>query len=425
MADTTTTGSDGKVIVVIGGGISGITTALEAAEAGREVLIVEQEPFLGGRVSRNSKYYPKLCPPSCGLEINYRRIKRNPAVRYLTQAQVASVSGGPGGYDVAIRVEPRFVNEKCTACGKCAEVCDTRIPNSFNLGMDTIKAAYLPHPTAFPFRYVLSPKIVGTAEGKKCKDACAYDAIDLEMKPQTVKVKASAIVVATGWEPYDAGRLEALGFGKLKDVVTNVMMERLAAPTGPTGGKILRPSDGKPPASVLFVQCAGSRDETHLAYCSGVCCMASLKQAALVREQHPEAKVTVCYIDVRAMGKYEDFYAKLQTDPNISFVRGKVASVEADPATGNPVAEVEDTLTSKKSKVQADLLVLATGIVPAAKAAGFPLELDRDEFGFVARTQSRKGVYAAGCAKRPASVAQCVQDATGAALKALQGQAGR
>lgn len=417
-------GSDGKLIAVIGGGISGITTALEAAEAGREVLIIEREAYLGGRVARNSKYYPKLCPPSCGLEINFKRIARNPNVSYYTMAQVVSASRSAGGWDLTVRIEPRYVNEKCTACGKCAEACETKIPNPFNLELDDIKAAYLPHPMAFPQRYVLSPKIAGTDEGRRCKEACRYEAIDLDMKPREVKVRAAAVVVATGWRPYDAARIEPLGYGKVKDVVTNVMMERYASPSGPTGGKIVRPSDGGPIGSVAFAQCAGSRDENHLPYCSAVCCMASLKQAALVREQYPDAKITVYYIDLRAMGKYEDVYARLQADPNIAFVRGKVAKITTDQATGGPVAEVEDTLAGTKVEARADLFVLATGIVPNAAGPEFPIPLERDEFGFAVRRTAVPGVCAAGCARKPASVAQCTQDATGAALRAIQAAAG-
>ena len=418
-------GSDGKVIAVIGGGISGMTTALEAAEAGQRVVLIEREPFLGGRVARNAKYYPKLCPPSSGLEINFRRLKRSRDIRVLTMARVASVAGGPGHWELGVRVEPRFVNEKCTACGKCAEACATMIPNPFNLGLDQSKGAFLPHPMAFPARYVLDPKVAAGPDGPKCKAACLYDAIDLADKPQTIKIDAASVVVATGWKPYDAAKLVHLGFGKVKNVVTNVIMERFASPTGPTGGKIVRPSDGGPITDIAFAQCAGSRDENHLPYCSGVCCMASLKQAALVREQYPDAKITIHYIDIRAMGKYETFYAKLQQDPNIAFVRGVVAKVSADPDTGDPVIESEDTLAGKKSTSRTGMLVLATGIVPAAGADDCPLPLDRDEFGFLARRQSKAGLHGAGCASRPNSVAQCVQEATGAALKAIQDLAAR
>jgi len=191
-------------ILVVGGGISGLTTALEAAEVGYEVFLIEKNPYLGGRVAQLNQYFPKLCPPTCGLEINFRRIKENPLIKVLTMAEVEKVKGGPGSYDVTIRISPRYVNENCTCCGECAEACKTEVSNELNFGMDKIKGAYLPHEMAFPARYVISPRIIGTEAAEKCKEACKYDAIDLDMKTKTIDLKIGAIVWATGWEPYDA-----------------------------------------------------------------------------------------------------------------------------------------------------------------------------------------------------------------------------
>jgi quinone-modifying oxidoreductase subunit QmoA len=410
--------SDGKAILVIGGGISGVTAALEAAETGYRVYLVEKEPSLGGRVARNNKYYPKLCPPSCGMEINFKRIKKNPNIKVYTMAEVEKVSGSEGDYEVTVKVSPRFVNENCTACGKCAEACETEIPNEFNLGMDKTKAAYLPHPMAYPQRYVIDPSIVGTDEGKKVKEACTYDAVDLDMKEETVKVSVGGIVVATGWRPFDVARVENLGFGKYKNVITNVMMERLASPSGPTGGKILRPSDNREPKNVVFAQCAGSRDENYLPYCSGVCCLASMKQATYLRDQYGDSRATIFYIDVRAVGRFEDFYTKVQKDEKITFVKGKVAKIEEDPVSNDLIIEVEDTLSGNKIKEKADMVVLATGMVPNEVKAS--LDASFDEFGFILADPSKRGVYGAGCARRPVSVSQSVQDATGSALKAIQ-----
>jgi quinone-modifying oxidoreductase subunit QmoA len=284
--------------------------------------------------------------------------------------------------------------------------------------MDKMKAAYLPHPMAFPMRYVIAPEIIGTEEAKKCLEACKYNAIDLEMKEETIKVKVGAVVVATGWEPYDAAKIDNLGFGRCQNVITNVMMERLASPSGPTKGRIIRPSDGKEVKNIIFAQCAGSRDENHLPYCSGVCCLASLKQATYVREQYPDAKATIFYIDIRALGKFEDFYTKVAADENVSLVRGKVAKVEEDPATSDLAVEVEDTLKGDKIRAKADMVVLATGIVP--QPPGKNIAVTCDEFGFITSDPSKLGIYGAGCVKSPAGVAQSVQGATGAALKAIQ-----
>ncbi len=420
MADGTVLDTGKECILVVGGGISGITTALEAAEVGVNVLLVEKGPSLGGRVSRMYHYFPKLCPPSCGLEINFRRIKQNPRIQVLTLAEVDSVSGEAGAYEVTIRQNPRYVNGNCTACGDCAEACSLEVPNDFNLGMSQRKAAYLPFPMAYPMQYVLDPQIIGTDDAKKCQEACKYDAIDLEMQPGTLTAKVGAIVVATGWNPYDAKKLDMLGAGRYPNVISNVIMERLASPSGPTEGKILRPSDNKEIKSIIFAQCAGSRDENHLPYCSGVCCLASMKQANYVREQYPDAQMKVFYIDVRAMGKFEDFYTKLQPDDKIEFIKGKVAKIEEDPATQDPIVEVEDTLNEEKIRAQADMVVLATGMVPSTAAERLSMDVAYDEFGFVVSDGAQKGIVAAGCAKRPVDVAASLQDATGAALKAIQ-----
>jgi quinone-modifying oxidoreductase subunit QmoA len=420
MGDENITAAGQDCILVVGGGISGITTALEAAEVGKEVILVEKAPYLGGRVARTYQYFPKLCPPTCGLEINFRRIKDNPRIHVLTLSEVEAVSGEPGAYEVTIRQNPRYVNEKCTACGDCAEACSLMIPNDFNLDMDQRKAAYLPFSMAFPMRYVLDPQILGTEDADKCKAACKYDAIDLDMQPQTLTAKVGAIVVATGWRPYDAKKLDTLGFGRFPNVITNVMMERLGSLNGPTEGKILRPSDKKPVESVIFAQCAGSRDENHLAYCSGVCCLASMKEASFVLEQNPDAKIKIFYIDIRALGKLEDFYNKFKDDERVDFVKGKVAKIEEDAATQDPIVEVEDTLSGEKIRAQADMVVLATGMEPSTAAERLPMDVAYDEFGFVVSDGSQKGIYAAGCAKRPVDVACSLQDATGAALKAIQ-----
>lgn len=403
-------------ILVVGGGIAGISAAVEAAEVGYPVYLVERGPYLGGRVAQINQYFPKMCPPTCGLEINFKRIKNNSNLLVYTMAEVTEVQGAPGDFRVKIQVRPRYVNEKCTACGKCAEACQTEIPNPFNYGMDTVKAAYLPHEMAFPMRYVLAPEIIGTEEAKKCRDACPYGAIDLEMAPEAVELNVSSIILATGWEPYDASKMENLGFGKVANVISNVMMERLAAKNGPTKGKILRPSDGKEVKAIAFCQCAGQRDENYLPFCSRVCCTASLKQARMVREQYPDSQVYIFYIDLRAFGRNEDFLAKVQQDGGVKMIKGKVARITEDPGSKDVIVEAEEVAAGAISRVKVDMAVLATGMAPSAmKVTGLPSSVD--DYGFVI---DGPGVYAAGTVKRPLDVAATVQDATGAALKAIQ-----
>jgi quinone-modifying oxidoreductase, subunit QmoA len=422
MVDAQTTNQS---ILVVGGGMSGLTAALEAAEAGYEVVLVDKNPYLGGRVAQMYHYFPKLCPPNCGLEINFRRMKQNPRIRFFTMAELAQVSGQEGDYDVTIKVSPRYVNEKCTCCGKCAEVCETQIDNPFNYGMDKIKAAYLPHEFAFPMRYVLDPSIAGTEEGKKCQEACEYGAIDLDMEASTFDLKAGSIVWAAGWTPYDATKIEYYGFGEYKNVITNVMMERLAASNGPTGGKILRPSDGKEVKNVAFIQCAGSRDENYLPYCSGICCLASLKQATYVREQYPDCDVTIFFIDIRALDRLEDFYTKVQEDEKVTFIKSKIANITEDEESLDLLLEGEDTRTGGQIRMTFDLVVLATGMVPNKMELEPSPEVAHDEYGFLTNDPEKTGIYGTGCVRRPTDVASCVQDATAAALKAIQSIARR
>jgi heterodisulfide reductase subunit A-like polyferredoxin len=410
-------------ILVVGGGMAGISAAIEAAEAGSDVYVVESGPSLGGRVAQLHQYFPKLCPPYCGLEINFRRIRSDHRhFKVFTLAQVERVSGVAGDYEVTIRLDPRYViADRCIACNKCAEVCPAERPNAFNYGLDTTKAAYLPSPMAFPMKYVIDGgACVGAACGA-CVEACPTDAIDLQMAPKTMTVKVGSIVLATGWKPYDANKLSILGYTDNRDVVSNVQFERLAAVDGPTCGRIVRPSDGREAKRVAFVQCAGSRDVNHLPYCSSICCLSSIKEATYVRAQYPDSEVFVFYIDIRAPGRNEDFYHRIRADEGVHFVKGKVAKVLADPAgSGDLIVEADEMLSGTKRRVNVDLVVLATGMQPSLSgAAPIPgLAVEFDEHGFALENRAA-GVFVAGVAHRPADVVTTVRDATGAALKAI------
>ncbi len=407
-----------KDVLVIGGGISGMTTAIEAAECGVPVYLVEKESYLGGRVSRMNKYFPKLCPPYCGMEINFRRLRANPLVKILTLSEVTSVSGGKGDYKVAIKTNPRYVNNKCVACDDCVKVCPESRADDFNYGMSETKAIYLPHQMAMPMKYVMDMDACKGPSCNECVKVCKYDAIDLAMEATETTINVASIVYATGWKPYDASKIENLGYGKIKNVVNNVEMERIAAPTGPTGGKILRRDNGQPVNRVAFIQCAGSRDENHLPYCSSICCLVSLKQATYVREQYADSEVTIFYIDLRAPGKYEAFYKKIEGDPKVTMVKGKVAKIE-EHDDGSVLVTAEDILGGRKIYQEFDLVVLATGMEPSVTGDGCKAPLD--ENGFIAFGDSGEaGTVAAGVARQPLDVTSSIQDATGAALKAIQ-----
>lgn len=410
-------------ILVVGGGFAGITAALEAAEVGHEVYIVETNPYLGGRVAQLNQYFPKLCPPSCGLEIQFQRIKNNPKVKFFTMAEVASVSGGPGAFDVKIKIRPRFVNANCTMCGECEKAATTTKPSEFDFGVADRKVAYRTHLFAFPQRYVIDAAACAPGELDKIAAACPYGAVNAADAEKTVDLQVGSIVYATGWKPYDMAKLTNLGAGKLKNVVSNMQFERLAAPNGPTGGKIMRPSDGKEPKRIAFVQCAGSRDENHLNYCSYICCMASLKHVTYIREKCPDARVTIYYIDLRTPGRYDNFMQKVAADDKLSMVKGKVAKI-VECECQSPIVTVEDAVTGIKTEEKFDLVVLATGMQPSCAGSKLPVPVAVDDDGFIVGDDA-KGVFAAGCAKMPLDVMKTAQTGTGAALKAIQNVVGR
>ena len=410
-----------QTILVVGGGISGMTAALEAAECGKQVILVEKSPSVGGRVSQLYKYFPKMCFPTCGLEINLRRLKANRNIRLLTMAEVTRLEGEPGDYTATVRIRPRYVNENCTACGACAEAVEAEFDDEFHFGLKKRKGAYLPFTMAYPQRYVLDPRILGTEDAERAKAACKYGAIDLDMQEQTVELKVGAVVWATGWKPYDAARIQPYGYDRFQNVITSVELERIMDPNGPTGGRLVRPSDGKEAKNIAFIQCAGSRDRNHLKHCSRICCMASLKQATYLREKFgDEGKATIYYIDIRAIDRIEDFYARVKADPNVSFIKSKVASITEDRATGDVILHGVDTEGYHRYSNRHDLCVLAIGMEPSVPADQFPTELVVDENGFIQRDPANGAIFAAGCSEDALDVNRAVQSGTAAALKAIQ-----
>ncbi len=408
-------------ILVIGGGFGGITAALEAAEVGHEVYLVEKNPYLGGRVMQLNKYFPKLCPPSCGLEIQFQRIKRNPKITCLTLAEVMSVSGQPGNYEVAVRIKPRCTDQSSVDLSKLAAELSRDIPNAFEFELSTRKALYMDVPFAFPQRYTLDRDNLDESDRRKLTK---HEAIDLDAKEKTITLNCGSIIVATGWKPYDVANLTNLGAGRLANCITNMQMERLAAPSGPTAGSITRPSDNRPPRKVAFVQCAGSRDENHLPYCSYICCMASLKQAQYVREQYPESEVTIFYIDLRTPGRYENFSKKILADEKVKAVKGKVAAVQEDLASQGIWVTAEDAVAGNKLVECFDLVVLATGMQPSLSGLPLPMDVGMDENGFLTGGEER-GIFSVGCAKEPLDVMKSAQSGTSAAMQAIQTVRGR
>jgi quinone-modifying oxidoreductase, subunit QmoA len=417
-----------KTVLVVGGGISGITAAVEAADAGCKAILVERLPYLGGRVAQLNKYFPKLCPPSCGLEINFKRIRSNPDITVYTLATVESIRGNPGSYTATIKISPRCVEDH-TATNRCVEDCPVEIVNEFNYGMDMTKAVHLPYDMAYPMSLVADAEALksakGTPEFAAFVESCLAKGIriDLDARPTTLELTVNSVVWATGWRPYDPAKLDKLGFGKCANVITNVMMERLSSASGPTKGRIVRPSDGKKVNNLAFVQCAGSRDRNHLPYCSSICCLASLKQATYLRDYNPDAQCRIYYIDLRAHGRFEHFFDRVRQDDMITLTKGMIVNITEDPVSKDVILEGEDILTGTKISRTFDMAVLATGMQPNTSLERIPASgVNYDEFGFVV---SNEGIHPAGVTRRPMDVATCMQDATGAALKAFQDAVGR
>ena len=410
-----------QTILVVGGGISGMTAALEAAEVGKQVIVIEKTPSVGGRVTKLYKYFPKLCFPTCGQEINQRRMAANRNITVLTMAEVTELSGEAGNYSATVKISPRYVNDNCTACGACADVVESEFDDEHNYNMSKRKGAYLPHNLAMPKRYVIDPALIGTDEAAKAKEACPFNAIDLDMQEETIELKAGAVVWATGWRPFDANKIQPYGYDRFDNVITSVEFERMMDPFGPTGGKLVRPSDGKEAKNVAFIQCAGSRDRNYLRHCSRICCMASLKQSTYVTEAYgDEANVSIYYIDIRAIDRFDDFYQKVQDNENVTFIKSKVANIVENHENNNPVLKGVNTEGYHRYENEHDLVVLAVGMEPSVARDEFPIELKLNDEGFIENDEANGGVFAAGCSADALDVNRAVQSATASALRAIQ-----
>ena len=400
--------------LIIGGGISGITAAVELAEAGGQVVLIEKENYLGGNVSRFNNYFPKLCPPACGLEINYQRIRSNPRISFYTGAEVKNIYGVDGDFRVKIHLKARLINNNCTSCGKCAEVCPEERPAK--LGRTTgEKAAYINNGLAFPMKYCIDPDACAGEACGKCLEVCDYDAIQLDALSAEVVIQAGKVIVATGWILYDAAKIENYRYREEPDVVTNQEFERMLAACTREHKKLTRPSDGKVPARIAFIQCAGSRDMNHLPYCSAVCCSVSLKHALTLETEYPEIDSEIFYIDMRLSGRNEKLLKQAEGKERITLTKGKVGRILPPDGEKGVLLEVEDIISETKRQDAYDMVVLAMGLTPAPVAA----ELKVNEYGFYLPDQPSGMIPTASC-KRPMDVSSSVKDATASALKAMQ-----
>ncbi|MFQ6057525.1 MAG: 4Fe-4S binding protein [Anaerolineae bacterium] len=421
--------------LVIGGGIAGIQAALDIADAGFKVYLVEKEPSIGGRMAQLDKTFPTLDCSACILTPKMVDVGRHPNIELMTYSEVMEVEGYVGHFKVRVKVKPRYVDiNKCTACGLCAEACRLkgRIESAFDVGMGKRAAIYVPFPQAVPLKYVVDPEhcvfVRHGVCGKVllCKEACPAGAIDFEQEEEVVELEVGTIIVATGFDPFDARLKPEFGYEVYDEVITGLEFERLSSASGPTGGRIS--INGKEPKDVVFIQCVGSRDKSvGNEYCSRVCCMYTAKQAHLVREKIPDARITVFYMDVRAFGKgFEEFYDRVREE-GVLYRRGNASEVYKK--GDRLVVRAEDTLLGETIEVEADLVVLATGLVPREDTQDLTslLKLSRSPDGFFLEAHPKlrpidtatEGIYLAGCCQGPKDIPDAVAQAKGAASSAL------
>ncbi|HZX46779.1 MAG TPA: CoB--CoM heterodisulfide reductase iron-sulfur subunit A family protein [Clostridia bacterium] len=421
-----------KSVLVIGGGVAGIQAALTTAGAGYKTYLVEKKPTIGGVMAQLDKTFPTLDCSACILTPKMVDVARQENIELITNAEVVGLKGAVGNYEVTVRKRPRYVKDDCSGCGACADACvlKGRIPNQFDYGLSKRGAAYIPFPQAVPLKAVIDNENCLMLKNGKCKQSCAKacerGSIDFGQKEVEVQVKVGAIIVATGFKPFDAGRTTKYGYGIYPDVIDALQFERMTNASGPTGGKVLT-SKGEIPEKIAIIHCVGSRDENTNAYCSRVCCMYSLKHAHLAMEK-TGAQVFNFYMDIRAFGKgYEEFYKRIQSE-GAHFIRGKVAEVTQK--DGKLRVKAEDTLLGKILEIGVDMVVLSTGLEPCEDASKLAevLHINRSQDGFFMEAHPKlnpletptAGIYIAGCSQGPKDIPDTVCQSIGCAGEVLR-----
>ncbi len=406
--------------LVVGGGITGMQAALDLADQGFQVVLVEKEPSIGGKMITLSKVFPTLDCCSCITTPKMSAVAHHPNIHLLTYCEVQAIYQEENGFSVIVLKKPRYVDESlCTGCRQCEYECPITVPNPYDRNLGAYRAIRVPFSTAVPQKAVLD--IENCLLCGKCEKVCPVGAVDFMQQPEELEIETTAIILATGFEltPIDAKK--EFGAGKLHNVIDPLMMERFLAPTGPYG-RVLRPGDGKEPESIAYVQCAGSRDRTlGVEYCSRVCCMYAIKQAMLINGALPLADVTIYYMDIRTFGKgYEQFYQNAQA-MGVEFIRGKVASIREDDKQ-NPIVRVELTEEGHIIERTHDLVVLSLGMLPAEmQDTVYHVSLGSDNFVAVLSPNSDPcqtslpGIFAAGVALGPMDIVDSIVTAGAAA----------
>jgi heterodisulfide reductase subunit A len=414
--------------MVIGGGVGGITSALELADSGIETYIIEREGFLGGHMAKWDKLFPTFDCSICILGPMMARLSRHPNIKIRTLTEVSEVRGNVGRYRVTVKKKPRFVdNESCTGCNRCIEICPVEVYDEYNSGLGKRKAMVRPSVDAVPIApYIDTENCIMC---QSCAGVCDPKSLRFDQEEETEIIEVGAVVLATGFKPFDPTIVEELGYGRLPDVITSLELERLINPEGPSGGKLVRPSTGEPPKNIVFISCVGSRSHRfERPYCSRVCCSASTKEAIQVKQQLPDSDVFVFYSDLRVFGKgHEELYVRAEEEYKINFIRGAVGEILHNPVTDRISIRAEDTLLRRMLEFDVDLVVLMIGM----DAEPSNIELSRmfkvplDENGYFLEqhpklgpsTTTSKGVFLAGVSQGPKDIADTVAHAGLAASK--------
>jgi heterodisulfide reductase subunit A len=419
--------------LIIGGGVAGIQAALDLADTGYKVFLVEKQPSIGGMMARIDKTFPTMDCSICILAPKMSDVGHHPNIELLANSEVAEVKGYIGNFHVKVLKKPRYVTKDCSACGECAKVCPIVTPNEFDVGLASRHGIYSPFAQAVPATYLIDMNLCLNKEGvvvcDKCMKACERNAIVFEMKPETVNLEVGTIIVATGADVFDPSTLPHYGYGRFANVITSLEFERLINAGGPSGGHLLRLSDMQIPKIVAFVQCVGSRSERNgRLYCSNVCCMNTIKDSILIKEHWPDTEIYVFYVDIRAYGKgFEDLYKRARK-AGVRFIRGLPSEIKEDRRTRNLWLMGENTLQKELYKINVDMAILSVGLESRkdSEAVQRLLTLSRNQDGFFLEAHPKLrpvdaatgGVFFAGCAESPKDIKDSVTQASAAAARA-------